>query len=630
MTDATIRHNRLNKITYLDGIRLHRALVAGIQEVISRQDYLNRINVFPVPDRDTGTNMALTLNNIIEETNHNVDNNIGIVLEQVADAALNGARGNSGAILAQFFQGLSEGAVGVDKMSTSEFVKAINFGVEFAFKALSEPKEGTILTVIKSFGDALQKNISKKKCNEFISLLEPSIATADQALSETANQLPEMRKAKVVDAGAQGFVDLLHGIFDFIRNGQVRGFYDNLVAPVVDEVEEHIHEFTDTTYRYCTECLIHGKDIDQDALRAELESQGNSLIVAGSKRKTKIHIHCNDPAELFAVCREHGHVVGEKADDMLRQQRTVNEHKSRIAILTDSSADLPDEVLERLDIHVVPITINFGTQSYIDKISMKAKQFYNELRSNPTHPTTSQPSFGDFNRTYQFISSHYDSIIAIHLPKKVSGTLNGSANAAKRVYNKPASIVDSMSTTSGLGLIVQYAAEAAQAGFRHNQILQMLQYVIANTNMYAAIPDLTSTVRGGRVSASKKRIVDLARLTPIVGFDHSDGSIKTHGMLPGRRNIPQKFFNFVHKKIDPKKSYRMIVSHCDNIEDATTLASSLKDNIEQIEDCPIVDCCTALGVHAGPGAIGVAIQEYIDPKELLARLKQSNNASVTA
>lgn len=583
MTEAMTKLNRFNKITYLDGTRFHRALVAGIQEVISRQDYLNRINVFPVPDRDTGTNMALTLNTIIEETSQNVSASIGTVLEQVADAALNGARGNSGSILAQFFQGLSEGAHELEKAGTAEFVYIINQGVTLAHKALSEPKEGTILSVIKAFGDALQSNLNAC-ASEFTALLEPSIKAADKALANTANQLPEMRKAKVVDAGAQGFVDLLHGIYDYICNGQVRGFYDNLATPVIDEVEEYIHDFMDTTFRYCTECLIQGNDIDQDALRAALDEHGNSLIVAGSPRKTKIHIHCNDPAAMFEVCREYGQVNGEKADDMLRQQRTINENKTKIAILTDSSADIPSDVLEKYDIHVVPITINFGPQSYIDKVSLGPKAFYKKLRQSPIHPTTSQPSFGDFNRTYQFISSHYDSIIAIHLPKKVSGTLNSSANAAKRVYNKPVSIIDSMSTTAGLGLVVQYAAEAAQAGFRHNQILKMLQPIIANTHMYAVIPDLTSTVRGGRVSASKKRMADLMRLTPIVGFDHSDGSITTCGMLPGRKNITNKFLNFVLKKIDENKQYRLLVSHCDAIEDAEYFAKLLKKHIPQVKD----------------------------------------------
>ena len=625
MTDAKKRSTGRIKISYLDGPRLHRALIAGIQEVISRQDYLNRINVFPVPDRDTGTNMALTLNTIIEETSDHVDSHIGKMLDSVADAALNGARGNSGAILAQFFQGLSEGAANMEKMEAADFVFAVQKAADLAHSALSEPKEGTILTVISAFADALQKEV-KKSDVEFVTLLEPSIQFADQAVKETSNQLPEMRKAKVVDAGAQGFVDLLHGIYDYICNGQIRGFYDNLVAPVVDEVDEHIHEFLDTTYRYCTECLIKGDDIDQDTLRKELEDHGNCLIVAGSKRKTKIHMHCNEPAVLFHICRQYGQVVGEKADDMLRQQKTINQNKAKIAILTDSGADIPDELMEKYDIHVVPIMINFGNESFIDKVSMGPKQFYHELRVNPTHPTTSQPSFGDFNRAYQFINTHYESIIAIHLPKKVSGTLNGSATAAKRIYNHPVSIVDSMNATAAQGMVVTYAAEAAQAGMRHNQILRLIQAIIPKTALYAAIPDLSYTVRGGRVSASKKRFADMMRLTPLIGINPVDGGVKTQGMLPGRKNIPQKLFNFIQKKLKSDKQYRLVITHCDVENDAKLIESQILKHVKNLESVHIVDCCSALGVHTGPGAIGIAVQEYTPPAELLKLLQQAEEA----
>ncbi|MDF1794976.1 MAG: DegV family protein [Coxiellaceae bacterium] len=622
MTDAKKKPANRIKISYLDGTRLHRALVAGIQEVISRQDYLNRINVFPVPDRDTGTNMALTLNTIIEETSHQVEPKISAMLDQVADAALNGARGNSGAILAQFFQGLSEGAEGIDKMDTAGFVQAVNKGSELARHALSEPKEGTILSVITAFADALQQHLNKGGI-EFLDLLEPSIQYADAALQETSNQLPEMRKAKVVDAGAQGFVDLLHGIYDYICNGQVRGFYDNLVAPVVDEVEEHIHEFLDTTYRYCTECLIKGEDIDQETLRKELTELGNCLIVAGSKRKTKIHMHCNEPARLFQICRQFGNVVGEKADDMLRQQKTINQDKAKIAILTDSGADIPDELMEKLDIHVVPILINFGTESFIDKVSMGPKQFYQELRTNPEHPTTSQPSFGDFNRAYQFINTHYESIIAIHLPKKVSGTLNSSASAAKRIYNHPVSIVDSMSATAGMGMVVTYAAEAAQAGLRHNEILRLIQAIIPKTALYAAIPDMRWLVRGGRISAAKKRMVDMMRLTPLIGFNSTDGTVKTQGLLPGRKGLPNKMLSFIQKKIKKGKKYRIVVIECDCPDEGKKLESLILNNIQQLESCHVVSCGAALGAHAGPGSIGIALQEYVPPKALLATLKES-------
>ena len=139
----------IKKIKYIDGIRFYRAIVVGINHLISRQDYLNQINVFPVPDGDTGTNMAFTVNEILEGTSGTISSNIGEMTQKVADLALDGARGNSGAILAQFFVGLSEGLEGKDKMSVKDFSDAFNKASENAWDALSDPQEGTILTVFK-------------------------------------------------------------------------------------------------------------------------------------------------------------------------------------------------------------------------------------------------------------------------------------------------------------------------------------------------------------------------------------------------------------------------------------------------------------------------------------------------
>ena len=149
--------NKPTKINYLNGIRLHRAIVAGIRKVVSHQDYLNKINVFPVPDGDTGTNMAFTLTYILDASYNRVNSRVDDMLAMVADAALDGARGNSGAILAQFFQGLSDGASGVSQFDPLTFLNAVQTGSKYARDALSEPVEGTILTVITDFSNKLNE-----------------------------------------------------------------------------------------------------------------------------------------------------------------------------------------------------------------------------------------------------------------------------------------------------------------------------------------------------------------------------------------------------------------------------------------------------------------------------------------
>ena len=166
-------NNNIN-ISYIDGIRFHRALASGIHNVISRQEYLNKINVFPVPDSDTGTNMAFTLNAVLNGTSTKVCNSISDMLFTIADSALDGARGNSGAILAQFFQGMSDGCKNSTKMTPEEFAQAIKIGSEYAREALGEPREGTILTILTDFSNHLIMEIKNGK-TDFLELFNSAV-----------------------------------------------------------------------------------------------------------------------------------------------------------------------------------------------------------------------------------------------------------------------------------------------------------------------------------------------------------------------------------------------------------------------------------------------------------------------
>lgn len=271
---------------------MHRAITAGIQNVISRQDYLNKINVFPVPDGDTGTNMAFTLTSILDGTINQVHTRVDQMLEKVADSAIDGARGNSGAILAQFFQGFCDGSNEVEKHTPESFSKAIKVGADYAREALAEPTEGTILTVITDFSNELINLLENKKL-DFVHLLELGLKRAEESLQNTPNLLPILKKSGVVDSGAQGFVDLLNGIFDFINSGSIKDLKIETFIP--DDSVENSHEIhsEELKFNFCTECLIKGEDIDRKKIREELMEYGDSLVIAGSKSRAKIHIHTN-------------------------------------------------------------------------------------------------------------------------------------------------------------------------------------------------------------------------------------------------------------------------------------------------------------------------------------------------
>lgn len=604
----------MNKITYIDGPRWYRGLHAGIRHVIARQEYLNNINVFPVPDRDTGTNMALTLNAILDHTYAAPKDHIGRLMGIVADAALEGARGNSGAIIAQFFQGLAQSAQHIDKkMQLEEFANAIQQGMVHAYQALVTPKEGTILTIIKAFSEHLQQRISEASL-DFISLLHSSLATLNTALNATKLHLKALQKANVVDAGAQGFVDLLQGIADFIENGSIEQINHEAPLAVQKNTSQELSVHIDEQFRYCTECLIKGEHLDSALIQKNLTCFGDSMVIAGSDTKIKIHIHTNDPQAVFAHCRDYGTVVGEKVDDMIRQQQTINHKRSEVAILTDSAADLPEAVVHDLDIHVVPLQISLGTQHFIDKVTISTSEFYELLRTSAHHPTTSQPNIGDFSRQYQYLRSHYSSIVAIHLSAAMSGTFNAATAAAHMAEHPDSAVIDSRALSIAQGLIVKQAATAAKAGLDATAIQQIIDTAILNVRFYALVPDLSFAVRGGRISAQKKKILNRLKLTPILGLQQS-GLLHLCHLVFGKRHYAKKLARFVLRKMKKDQAYQILIAHCDCQADAQLLKQHLEKKRPQLAPIQIVQTGATLGTHAGPSTFAVAFLPTMDHAE---------------
>jgi len=203
-------------ISYLDAPRFLRALSAGIGHLFQRREYLNQINVFPVPDGDTGTNMAFTFKTILEATATSPDSRVDDLMDHVADAALEGARGNSGAIMAQFLHGFRESVAGCRLLTAEGFAHAAQAGARAAWTAMSSPVAGALPTVLEDFSEELGRQVSQG-VRDIRVLMHHGLERAQVSLENTPNQLAVLKQAGVVDAGGQGFVDLLEGIWTYIE-----------------------------------------------------------------------------------------------------------------------------------------------------------------------------------------------------------------------------------------------------------------------------------------------------------------------------------------------------------------------------------------------------------------------------
>ncbi|MGE5278117.1 MAG: DAK2 domain-containing protein, partial [Acidobacteriota bacterium] len=360
-------------IGYLDGRRLSRGVIAGARFVADRAEPLNKINVFPVPDGDTGTNVASTLQKVAAGLARVRQRHVRDMSRVLADEAVGGARGNSGAILAQFFCGFCEGLPDRARISTQDFGAAVVRAAESAYGAIARPVEGTILTVIRDWSRHVFQRAAE--VTDFAELLPESLQEAKKSLENTPKQMKALEKAGVVDAGAQAFVYLIEGIVRYLREAARRALPE---APP-EEVRAALFDRTPESilFRYCTEALLEGDSIDRAALRRDAALLGDSIVIAGSSAKVRIHVHTNEPEKLFAVVGRFAEVAQTKVEDMHAQHETQFDKSrgERVAVVTDSTCDLPPSFFEELSIGMVPVRVAFGSENYLDRVTLSPSEF---------------------------------------------------------------------------------------------------------------------------------------------------------------------------------------------------------------------------------------------------------------
>ena len=586
---------------------LRRALIAGARMVIADRETLNRINVFPVADGDTGSNMAFTLGSVLSGALSRRSAGVGELMRQVAEDAIDGGRGNSGAILAQFLTGTAEHIGERVTVTPEDFALAVRAGSRSARLAVMEPREGTILSVISAFAGALEPRADVTDVGGWFA---PALEQARRALAYTPQQLPVLMKAGVVDAGAQGFVDLLEGIGDFLE-GRHDAATPLQAGPGAD-IDLHTlltgqeHSDADPQHRWCSECLLLGQRLDHALLRAELAGLGAScVVVAGSSARIRVHAHVADPQALFELAARFGEVASTKADDMHAQARTAA-GRGGVAVITDSSADLPEGIAQSHNIHVVPLRINFGDKDYLDKIGLAPSQFYRKLREEDVLPRTSQPPPGDFRRQFEFLLSHHPAVIYIGVARAVSGTIQSAEAAAHRGDVARTFIFDSANVAGGQALLAIAAAEAAARGDDAASIIALLEALRPQTKTWAITRDLTMIVRGGRLPAWGKPLVQALGLTPIAKLG-AGGKLGLVSGLFGSTALPERFARHIARRVDRRLRWRVIVGHCDAAADGEVLLRAMRGLLD-CQDAWLVETGPAIGAHAGPSTLVVSLQ----------------------
>jgi hypothetical protein len=587
----------------IDGRFLYYAFLAGGKKILQNQAEINRINVFPVNDKDTGTNLASTIRSVLE--NITPHRSYKTTLNNIAEAALIGARGNSGVIFAQFLYGVSQETINKGVITVSEFADSIKNSIPYIYEAVANPVEGTMLTVIQDWSDYI---FSKRSIiDDFRKVFLDSFETLEKSLIETKTKLNILKRYNFVDAGAKGFVLFIEGIIDFICSRNIRKFV-GLPIETISLVHSEENSDEHLKYRFCTEAILRDLKIGKPELQNLLGEFGDSVVIAGSESLCRIHVHTNRLAELFHVLKDFGDVTYQKVDDMIRQRDSATQRKWNIALVTDSTCDLSQELIDNYQIHVVPLNINFGNNHYLDKVTIKPEQFYTLLAECTEFPKTSQINERTFTNLYSHLASHYDAIISIHLTGHFSGTFQSSVKAAQKIrneFNKPVITIDSKNLSGALGLIVLRIAESIEAGWSVEAIEEGIKTWIEQARIFVSVKDLKYMIKGGRVSKQKGFVANLLGIRPIVSMDQNGKSVLMGQALSQRANI-NKVMKHVETISKEKKIWNYIVLHAQNDAGAVLYTRRMVD-LTGKQPVSVVDISPVIGMNAGIGSIAVSL-----------------------
>jgi len=595
-----VRDSSQIKIRYIDGIRCSRAVMAGCQEVISHEKELNKINVFPIPDKDTGSNLKKTFQ-LLSANISLQEASLSKSGEKIAESLESSALGYSGTVFAEFFSGLSRGINEFQKIPAKDFTHAVEKASTRVWESFENPVEGTALSVIKRWAECVKELASAT--DDFYVLLKKSYKEAVSALKNTPDQLPVLKENGVVDAGGKAFVYFLKGILDFTEKGVLTSVHKRVEEKgQKSRVEKKVGQ-----ERFCVECCVRRENLDRMGLVKELRSIGKDLIFYSSLNFAKIHVRAQDPKSILSCVSRFGRISSEKTWDITKSD--PSEIKKPLAIVTDTTCDIPEKYVENQDIYFVPVKFHARNRVYTDKVDIIPEEFYDILESSPEIPKTSKPSIRDFTRVYKDLLLHYESVLSIQLSGGLSGTFQTALKAAKKVDRQKIKVLDSKNLSVGLGLIVLEGIESLKKSMSLEGIITRLENAIQNIDIFIGIRTMKYLIKGGRVTKAKGILAKLFHINPILSLDHR-GSLVPVGKVRGQKKLGEEILSFVFRKIEKerqeKEKFVTAVAHVNARDSGERIKKRITQKLRK-KPVMVMNASPVLGAHAGPGTIGVAV-----------------------
>lgn len=576
-------------------------LMSGAHEIIDHQKELNAINVFPVADGDTGNNLAYLMQMIMREGRWN-DSSIE-TLETIKKACMRGSRGNSGMIFSQFIITMCNFLIRHQELNMETFLDMCDESVESAVSAVSIPEEGTVLTVMKAWVESMKQESSTTTSIEAV--LKKSYPEANLALEKTKTQMEVFRIHDVVDAGAKGFIHFLHGLIER-KNVNAETKTASGSTLLLDETAHVMHESDELTFRYCSEFLIelkNGEDIT--SLKAHMADFGDSIVMVNDNDLGKVHIHTNEPANIAEMLVKKGKIVYQKVEDMKRQYESIYQRKAPIALVVDSACDLPKEWMDEHQIHMIPLNLEVGESTYLDKVTLEAGSFYELLDAGTDQPKSSQPSLLSVETLYQSLLLQYESVISLHVSQKLSGTFDVCQKAAENIDPTRIHVVNSRTLSGAFGLLAYETAKEIEQGKSFDEVKEALRGWIPKSEILVSVKTLKHMIRGGRVSPLQGKIARLLNMKPIVSID-SEGNSLLYGKTFFSSSSLGKMYKQIQSIHDQHGIHEYVLLHAGSPETMVECQGAM-EQITGSKPLYTTSVSPVIGGNAGKGAVSIAM-----------------------
>ncbi len=572
--------------------------------VNASRDELNRINVFPVPDGDTGTNFSLTLRSVTSAVRRLRGAPLPAVTRAMVDGCIVGARGNSGMLLSQFLVGFRNAIGDRHTAGPADLARAMRAGSDQLAASLDDPIEGTILTVARAAAEEAERATSlAERIDDF---MRHVLAGARAALDRTPELLAALREAGVVDAGAKAFVRALEGIMRLIDGQPVR--FARAEAPAATSAAALAQVAHQRDYRFCTEVLVRGSTLPAaTAVRAGLRSLGGSIVVLADGELLRVHVHTDQPEAVFALARGWGVITARKADDVREQHRRLAQAHRPVAVVVDSSCDLPDDLADRLGLIIVPVQVIENGNVYLDRVDITSPELYRRMRHERTQFTTSQPAPGAFRQAFQDGLAQAEEVLALTLSGALSGTCASAAAVSRAPEFGRVTVLDSRTTSLSLGLLALRATELAESGLRAPTIAEELRRVRDRSGLLFTLDTFEHLLRSGRIGRARAWVGELLDLKPILELNQ-EGVVAPLDRVRGRDRLIPRVLEHLERRLAPApKRVRFGIVHADAAGVAAELEAAIRRRYTPL-DCLVQPVTAALGAHTGPGAWGVCYQ----------------------